>query len=171
MLDGLKRYFVPLLIRLLPETKCFALKRSLYRLMGYQIGENTRICSSARLFGAGEIIIGSNVWIGPETMILTAGKVVIGDNVDLAPRVYIGTGTHNIGDIKGRVAGKGVSRDIHIEDGCWLGSNVIVQPGVTVSKMTMVNSGSIVTKQFEPYSMLAGVPAKLIREIKYEDDK
>lgn len=165
MFNGLKRYFVPLLVRFLPETRCFALKRSLYRLMGYQIGENTRICSSARLFGAGEIIIGSNVWIGPETMILTASKVSIGNNVDLAPRVYIGTGTHNVGDIKGRVAGKGISRDICIEDGCWLGSNVIIQPGVTVSKMTMVNSGAIVTKQFKPYSLLAGVPAKFLHSI------
>lgn len=159
-------YLNKFILFFIPETRGFALKRFLYRLQGYEIGENTRICSSARLFGSGSIVIGNNVWIGPEVMIISSSKIMIEDNVDIAPRVFIGTGTHTMGDIPERMAGTGISKDIKVKNGAWLGSNVTIQPGVVVAEMSVVNSGAVVTKDFPSYSMVAGIPAKVIKDLR-----
>lgn len=149
----------------LPETRCFKLKTFLYRVQGCKIGENTRICSSARIFGSGKVEIGDNVWIGPEVMIVSSSRVIIEDNVDIGPRVYIGTGTHKIGDINGRMAGSGVNKDVTIKQGAWLAANSTIMPGVTVNEMTIVNSGAVVAKSFDPYDLLGGVPASVIKNL------
>lgn len=160
------RYLNKYILFFLPETRCFALKRFIYRLQGYDIGSNTKICSSARIYGSGKILIGDNVWIGSEVMIISSSKIIIENNIDIAPRVFIGTGTHVIGDIDGRMAGKGISKEIILKRGCWIGSNVIIQPGVTVEMMSIINSGAVVTKNFDSYSLLAGVPAKVIKNLR-----
>ena len=52
---------------------------------------------------------------------------------------------------------------IVVEDDVWIGANAIIMSGVTLSKGTIVATGSVVTKNTEPYSIVGGVPAKLIR--------
>lgn len=165
------KYFFRLLIYFIPETRFFELKSLIYRIQGYDIGRNTRICSSARIYGSGKIKIGNNVWIGSEVMIISSSKITIEDDVDIAPRVYIGTGTHIIGDIIGRIAGTPISKDILIKKGSWIGSNAIIQPGVTVETMNIVNSGAVVTKKFKPYSVLAGMPARIVKIIDFEKNR
>jgi len=165
-INSIKKVFVYGIIKFLPETRFFVFKRFLYRSIGYKIGSNTKICSSARIFGSGKIVIGNNVWIGPEVMIISSSKIQIEDNVDIAPRVYIGTGSHIIGDIPNRMAGTGISKDILIKEGSWLGSNCIIMPGIVVSEMTVVNSGAVVTKNFFAYSLLGGIPAKFIKDLR-----
>ncbi|MBW8359997.1 MAG: acyltransferase [Weeksellaceae bacterium] len=168
MYKSILKVLLNFIIRLLPETSLFEFKRFLYLLQGYKVGPKTRICSSARIFGAGCIEIGSNVWIGPEVMIISSSSIKIEDNVDISPRVYIGTGTHNIGDIEGRMAGKGISKDIIIKKGSWLGANSLIMPGVIVEEMNIVNSGAVVAKNFQRHSLLAGVPAKVIKDLNKE---
>ena len=159
-------YINSLIFKLLPETKAFRFKRFLLRLAGIQIGANSRVCSSVVFLGNGEIKIGDNVWIGPETMLISSSKIIIEDNVDIAPRVFIGTGTHVLADIPGRMAGTGLSKDIIVKEGSWIGSNVVIQPGVTIQYMNFVNSGAVVTKNFEKYCLLAGIPAKRIKKLR-----
>lgn len=88
-------YFNMIIFRLLPETSCFALKRSLFRFAGAKIGKNVRICSSVHIMGCGELIIGDDVWIGHEVFISTTSRVEIGNYVDIAPMVYIYWNTSN----------------------------------------------------------------------------
>lgn len=165
MLNSIKRVFVFYVVKLLPETSCFAFKRMLYRFIGHKIGSDTRICSSARILGAGKLVVGNNVWIGPEVFISCSSNIFIEDNVDIAPRVYIGTGTHNIGDIKGRMAGTGLNKDIIIGKGSWLCANSLIMPGVIIGKMNIINAGSILTKSTEDYKLLAGIPAKVLTDL------
>lgn len=153
------------IMRLLPETCCFALKRSLWRWAGAKIGRNVRICSSAFILGAGELIIGDETWIGHQVFIETGSKVSIGSYVDIGPRVYIGTGSHKI-DVEGKhTAGEGTSEAIVIEDGVWLGANAIVLPGTTIGKKTLVGSGALVTRSLEPFCVAIGIPARSVRKI------
>ncbi|MFV0193607.1 acyltransferase [Empedobacter falsenii] len=168
MLESIKRVLVSYIVRLLPETSFFTFKRFLYQSIGHEIGNNTRICSSARILGAGKLIVGNNVWIGPEVLIACSSKIIIEDNVDIAPRVYIGTGTHNIGDIKGRMAGTGLNKNIIIGKGTWLCANVSIMPGVVIGKMNIINAGSVVTKATENNMLLAGIPAKVIKNLREE---
>ncbi len=148
---------------LLPETRCFAFKRALWSWAGAKIGQNVRICSSAFILGVGELEIGDDTWIGHQVFIETGSKVTIGAHVDIGPRVYIGTGSHKIDAVGSHTAGEGTSTPIVIEDGVWLGANVTILPGVTIGRKALVAAGSVVTRDFHEYSLLAGVPASVKR--------
>lgn len=150
----------------IPETRGFGFKRFLYRCQGYKIGNNTRICSSARIYGPGKIELGNNVWIGPEVMIVSSSLIKIEDNSGLAPRAYVSTGTHRIGDIEGTMLGTGINKDVIIKRGSWIGPYVVIMPGLTIEEMTIVGAGAVVTKNFDSYSLLAGVPARVIKDLR-----
>ena len=159
MLHSNRLYLYSLFVRLLPETSCFALKRQILRWCGAIIGKNVRICSSALILGAGELTIGGNTWIGQRVTILATGKLTIGKNVDVGPCVYIGNGTHQLVFDGERCAGAGQSLPITIGDGCWLGANATVLPGVMIGDMTMVAAGGVVTKSLPSRCLAAGCPA------------
>lgn len=129
------------------------------------MGNNVRICSSAKILGNGCLTIGDNTWIGHETLIICSSTVIIGSNVDIAPRVFIGTGTHEIDINTAGIAGQGVSKDIEIADGCWLGAGSIILPGVKVGYKSVIAAGAVVTKDIDPYTMVGGVPARIIRTL------
>ncbi len=67
------------------------------------------------------------------------------------------------------LVGKGVKRHIEsfvlIKRGAWIGAAAIVLPGVTIGEYSIVGAGSVVTKDVEPYTVVAGNPAKVIRRI------
>lgn len=153
------QYINKLIFPLLPETKCFGLKRGLLRLSGAKIGSNVRICSSVMIIGAGELTIGDNTWVGHRCLISASSSIKIGKNVDIAPNVYIGNGTHEITPDKERIASIELSKDIVIGDGCWLCANVTILPGVTIGDKCVVAAGSVVTKSYGNMKLLAGIPA------------
>ncbi|MEZ7913603.1 DapH/DapD/GlmU-related protein [Macellibacteroides fermentans] len=159
-------YINKFILFFIPETRGFGFKRFLYRTQGYKIGANVRICSSARIYGPGNIEIDDNVWIGPEVMIISSSLIKIEKNTGLGPRTYVATGTHNVGDIKGTMLGTGINKDVIIEEGCWFGPNITVLPGVTIGKMCIIAAGAVVTKDIDPYTMVGGIPARIIRSLK-----
>lgn len=154
-------YFNNLLQRCLPETKFFGLKRKCWRLAGAEIGDNVRICSSAKILGAGELVIGSNTWIGADVFISTSASVKIGGNCDIAPRVYIGDGTHKITPDKDRIADVEISEPIIIGNGCWLCANSKILPGVNIGEKCVIAAGAVVSKSCGNGILLAGVPAEI----------
>lgn len=154
------QYLNKLIFTLLPETKCFGLKRCLLRLAGAQIGKNVRVCSSVMIIGAGELTIGDNTWLGHRCLISASSSIHIGKNVDIAPNVFIGNGTHGITPERERIADIELSKDIAIGDGCWLCANVSVLAGVTIGDKCVVAAGSVVTKSMpQSLQLIAGVPA------------
>lgn len=167
-MNTLKLYIISLFVKLIPNTRGFALKSRLYRWAGAKIGNNVRIVSSVRIIGNGELIIGDNTWIGHETMLLCSSKIEIGNKCDIAPRVYIGNGTHRITPERERIADIELSEDIKIGDGCWLGVNSTILPGVTIGNKCVVAGGSVVTKSSEPFRLLAGIPATPKKTLNFE---
>ena len=161
-------YFANCIFRMLPETKCFGLKRGLLRLSGAKIGSNVRICSSVMIIGAGELTIGDNTWIGHQCLISASSSIKIGKNVDIAPNVYIGNGTHEITPEKEIIASIELAKDIVIKDGCWLCAGCMVLPGVSIGSKCVVAAGSVVTRSFGTMKLLAGVPASIKRELSAE---
>ncbi|MFB6320156.1 acyltransferase [Saccharicrinis sp. FJH54] len=165
-MNSTKLYIVRLFIKLFPETRLFNTKRKLYRFTGATIGTNCKICSSAFVLGSGNLEIGANTWIGHKSTILSASGLKIGKSVDIAPHVFIGTGTHKI-DLQGeRVAGEGISLPIEIGDGCWICAGAIILPGTKLGEKCIVAAGAVVKGEFGAYSLIGGVPAKLIRKLK-----
>lgn len=153
-----------LIFPLIPESRCFGFKRFMLRLAGAKIGKDVKISSSCKVFGAGSLTIGDNTWIGYQCTIVSSSSITIGENVDIAPRVYIGTGTHEIDVAYDHIAAKDISMDVVIGRGCWIAANASILPGANISEKCVVAAGAVVTKAFtESYSLLAGVPAKVIK--------
>lgn len=159
-------YINNIIFPLIPESKGYGLKRAMLRLAGAKVGKSTKISSSLKVYGCGELIIGDYTWIGYQVMIATSSRVEIGRNVDIAPRVYIGTGTHVVDVNSPNVAGEGISRDVKIGNGCWLCVNSMILPGVSVADKTVVAAGAVVNHSFYDNNiLLAGIPAKIIRNL------
>lgn len=157
--------FINRIVHCLPSTRCFAIKRSLYRICGIKIGKNVRICSSVSILGDSSLSIGENSWIGHETLILASAPVVIGANVNIAPRCFIGTGTHEIDATGESIAGKGVSLPITIHDGTWLCTHSVVLAGVTIGGKTIIAAGAVVTKEVPSGELWGGIPARFIKKL------
>ena len=118
------------------------------------------------------ISIGYNSSIQDRCVIL--GEVQIGRHCLFAPNVYLSSGIHNYANepylyIKDQdrlsdERGDRHSKKVIIEDDVWLGINVVVMDGVTIGKGSVVGANSVVTKNIEQYSIVAGSPAKLIKK-------
>lgn len=165
-MNSIITHFNNLIIPLLPETRCFGLKRAMWRLAGAKVGKGVRISSSARIVCSGQLEIGDNTWIGSQVLLAPASKITIGKNCDIAPRVYIGNGTHEISPDADRIAGKDVALDVSIGDGCWLCANSSILPGVCIGNKCVVAAGAVVTKSFsEDKVLIAGIPAEIKKQL------
>lgn len=157
---------VRLIFQLLPETRAFALKRVLLRWAGAIVGKNVRIASSARIYGAGRLIVGDEAWIGHEVFIHTANdEIEIGENTDIAPRVMFVAGGHEILSNSERVAGKGKSEPIFIGKGTWIGAGCTVLGGTSIGEGCLVGAGAVITQNIAPKTLAVGVPAKSIKPV------
>lgn len=105
---------------------------------------------------------GSN--IGAYSFVGCSGFIEIGSNVMMGPRVTLLAETHNHGSTDVTIKSQGTSRSfITIGDDCWLGANSTILPGVTIGTGSIVGAGSVVTEDVPSFSLVAGVPARVIR--------
>ncbi len=101
--------------------------------------------------------------IGPYCYIGCSGRIEIGTNVLMSPRVSMYAEDHNFARYDLPIKQQGVTRrSIVVEDDCWLASNSIILAGVRVGKGAIVAAGAVVTRDVPPYSIVAGVPARVI---------
>ena len=120
------------------------------------------------MFTYSTISIGDHCHIGRMACLQSAhGKIRIGNHVLFGPYVSIHGGNHiydKIGvymtDVKKEPNTDG---EVVIEDDVWVGANAIILKGVKIGEGAIVSAGAIVTKDVEPYSIVAGVPAKKIK--------
>jgi acetyltransferase-like isoleucine patch superfamily enzyme len=109
--------------------------------------------------------IGNNSNIGPYCYIGCSGYIEIGNNVMISPRVSIYAENHVFDRTDITMKEQGVNRQfVKIEDDCWVAANSIILAGVTIGKGSVIAAGSIVTKDIPPYSIVAGVPARVIKQ-------
>jgi acetyltransferase-like isoleucine patch superfamily enzyme len=114
--------------------------------------------------GAG-LKVGDHSNIGPFAYIGCSGFISIGNNVMISPRVSIYAENHVFEDANIPMKEQGVTQaPVIIEDDCWIASNSIILAGVTIGKGSVIAAGSVVTKDIPPYSVAAGVPAKVIKQ-------
>ncbi len=160
----MRLYFVNLFTSILPATRCYGLKRALYRWSGIELGNNVRIVSSAKIIGSGSVSIADNTFIGHDTLILVGGQhIVIGRDVDISSRVTLVNGTHHISQHNKKAAGDGYAEDIVIADGVWVGVSATIIAGANIGTGAIIAAGALVTGQVQDNQIVGGVPAKLIR--------
>ncbi len=94
------------------------------------------------------------------------GQIIIQDNVLIGPRVKFYTNKHIYTDIsKSILAQESVQGYIKIEKNVWIGGDCILLPNISIGEHAVVGAGSVVTKDVEPYTVVAGNPAKVIKKI------
>lgn len=112
------------------------------------------------------IRIGRNSLIGEYTVIRGQGGVTIGDRVYTSPFTQIIAVNHIFDDPKRPFVDQGITAEgIIIEDDVWLGASAIITDGVRVGRGAVVAAGAVVTKDVPPHTVVAGVPARVIKEI------
>jgi acetyltransferase-like isoleucine patch superfamily enzyme len=112
------------------------------------------------------IKIGDNSLIGEYSVIRGQGGVTIGDRVYTSPMTQIIAVNHIFDNPNQPFVDQGITAEgIVIEDDVWLGSSTVITDGVRVGKGAVVAAGAVVTKDVPPHTVVAGVPAKVIRHI------
>lgn len=120
--------------------------------------------------GSNNIVMENNVTIGPGSTIYTTGaKLIIKHHVVIGPNLTIITGDHNVSVLGNYICETMQKRpeddqDVIIESDVWIGCNVTILKGVTIGRGCVVAAGAVVTKSCPPYSIIGGVPAKVIKK-------
>jgi acetyltransferase-like isoleucine patch superfamily enzyme len=112
--------------------------------------------------------IGENCHIGKEVLLDLKGEILIEDFAVIAMRAVILT-HFDVGKRPLRDCGlKTKVSNVILGEGCYVGANAIILPGVTINEFSVVGAGAIVTKDVPSYAVVAGVPARIIKYIKKE---
>ncbi len=133
------------------------------KLIGKTVDDDFRVFPPFFTDFGKNIHLGKNVFINASCKFQDQGGIIIGDNALIGHNVVLATVNHNE-DIKKR--GNLIPAPIKIGNDVWIGSNATILPGVTVGDGAIVAAGAVVTKNVEPKTIVSGVPAKYVRDIK-----
>ena len=130
-----------------------------------RIGARCQISAYAMLMTyGGSIEIGDDCSVNPFCVLYGHGGLKIGSCVRIAAGTVIIPANHNFEDVNRPILEQGVSaRGIVIEDDVWIGANVTVLDGVRICRGAVVAAGAVVTQDVEAFTIVGGVPAKLIK--------
>jgi acetyltransferase-like isoleucine patch superfamily enzyme len=172
-------------VRIAPSASLLGRGHSLRLGCGTKIGARSRLQATT----AGAIQLGDNVWISSDVEMQTEtqitvghgttiqrrcainGSTRIGANCIFAPNVFVSSGTHPFREIphlpireqERRLSedpGISLDNEVWIQDDCWLGTNAVVCPGVTIGKGSVIGANTVVTRDVEPYTIIAGTPGR-----------
>lgn len=168
--DGLKFFFklVITYLKLLYKFRCgYYISRTaiIQSKKNLIIGKRAEIQDYVIIKGTkNKVEIGKNSLINPFTVIYSGSGVKIGDNVMIAPHCMIASGNHGFKQTKTpmRFAKDISSGPIIIGDGVWIGANSVITDGVKIGYEAVIAAGSVVTNDVKPWSIVGGVPAKVI---------
>lgn len=123
------------------------------RKLGYKVGE--------QVYFPADLVISQN-------LVDDKSQLEIGNRVSIGPRVTIllmeHANTSRVRSIMGVRMGR-----VKIKDDVWIGAGAIILSGVTIGECSVIGAGAVVTRDVEPYTIVAGVPAKKIKDIKVEE--
>ena len=133
-------------------------------------GERSYIAYPHLISGIENIIMGNSVSIGPGSTIFTVkAKFIMEDHIIVGPNFTVITGDHQykiesfIDSVKDDKKDEAYDRDVIIKTDVWIGANVIVLKGVTIGESAIVAAGSVVTRDVPAFSIVGGVPARVIK--------
>lgn len=129
------------------------------------IGDYGKVVVSTTLNKLGKYIhIGNNVGIGEYAYLGGAGGLTIGDDCIIGQYFSCHPENHHFGDPETPIRHQGVSRaGITLGKDCWVGAKVTLLDGVSVGDHSVIAAGAVVTRSFPAYSVIGGVPARVIK--------
>ena len=164
------RWYVRILAPLYQHRgKCSKIHRSVrmdtppyrkFSLGDYSVVESFSCINNA----VGDVVIGDHTRVGLHNTVI--GPVSIGSHVNLAQGITVTALNHNFAEKDLRIDEQGVSTNpVTIGNDIWIGANAVILPGVTIGDHSVVAAGAVVTKDVPPHTLVAGVPAKIIKEL------
>ena len=138
---------------------------------GIKLGHHVSIARDSILFCTGVIAqkgtgitIGDRTGIGARAFLAGQGGITIGNDVITGPNIQVFSENHNFSDTSLTIKEQGVTKQpVVIGNNCWLGGGVTILAGVTIGDGCVIASGAVVTKSIPANSIVAGVPAKVIK--------
>lgn len=152
--------FELMLLRWIGHIPVHMVRRIFYKLFGVKIGRGSSIHMWTNFFYPSNIVIGEDTVIGDHAFLDGRAPLIIGNHVDIASSVMIYNSEHDIND----PSFKAREEKVIIEDYVFIGPRVTILPGVTIGKGAIVGAGAVVTNDVDPFTVVGGVPAKLIGE-------
>jgi maltose O-acetyltransferase len=136
---------------------------------GFSIGHGTFFGDMPTIIGGGgdiytRLAIGQECWINVGALFDLSTNIIIGDRVAIGPQVTLLTSTHTISSSLQRT-GPLQKLPIIISDGCWLGARCTILPGVRIGAGSVVAAAALVHKDVPPNTLVAGVPAQIIKTL------
>jgi len=133
-----------------------------------ELGDNVSFMKNSYVYAhdGGVLIIGNNFTMNSNSQLgASFGKIIIGNDCAIAPNCVLRASNHTFDnpDILFREQGHTYG-EIIIEDDVWIASNCVITANTKIGKTSVVGAGSVVTKDVEAYSVVGGVPAKIIKK-------
>ena len=121
-------------------------------------------------WGGKNLFLGDNVYVNFNLTVVDDVEIIVGNNVLFAPNCTLTTANHPINpDLRRK--GYQYAKKIVIGNNVWLGSNVVVLPGVTIGENSVIGAGSIVSRDIPANVVAMGIPCRVVREISEHDEK
>lgn len=152
------------LLRLYNRTETGPERQAILQQLLGGISQNSNIEPPFYCSYGWNIYIGDRVYLNVMCTILDCNEVRIGDHVMIGPAVQIYTAAHDL-VAESRNQGWEVAKPIVIEENVWIGGGAILLPGVTIGRNAVVGAGAVVTRSVPANTVVAGNPARVIREI------
>lgn len=150
----------------------YSIRHTWYRkVLGWRIGPNAAILLGQHVQMAGVRASGLKVSIGKGTVInrgcllYTTGGILIGENVSISSGVWLVTGTHDMNDPQFADDYSPIS----IGDYAWIGVRATILSGITIGEGAVVMAGAVVTHDVAPYTVVGGVPARVVSQRKLQN--
>ena len=154
-------FLVFVLLPILLNIPSVRIRRAVLKKVLASFGEGSNFLRKVELLSPKNIIVGSNSIVNSNSLLDgRGGKIIIGNNVDIARDVNVWTLEHDPNDDFHLTKGG----DVIIEDYVWIASRATVLPNVHIGKGAVIACGAVVTKDVPPHCLVAGSPAKVIRE-------
>jgi maltose O-acetyltransferase len=127
--------------------------------MKYDIDINASIFMHCSFDCSGGLIVGKYSTVNSRCRLDTRGDIHIGENVSISSEVIILTADHDLS----KITFEGRNRPVVINDFVWIGTRAVILPGVNIGKGAIIAACALVTKDVAPFSVVAGVPGKVIK--------
>jgi acetyltransferase-like isoleucine patch superfamily enzyme len=112
------------------------------------------------------LVLGNDVYVGQYACIVVAGNITIEDGCVLSEHVYIADNSHGLSPTAGLIMKQKLTQkgEVRLGPHCFIGYRACIMPGVQLGEHCVVGANAVVTKSFPAFSMVAGIPARLIKK-------
>ena len=145
------------------------IRMKVMRMYGYNFASDSCLWSR-HIIKSKRMSLGNESFINIGFFYDGAGYLTIGSRVRIGQFVRVLTATHEIGSKEQRCTMEALIKPVSIEDGCWIGANVTILPGVTIKKGCVIGANSLVARSTNEDCVYFGNPAHLIRKIEFSHD-